>query len=446
MNSTPHDPLLNDPHLNDSQLNDSQLNDSQLNDLMAYLDSSPSPWHATASAIRRLEAAGFHAMNATDQLVDVPAKGYVRRGAALVAWHRGSQAGPMAPLHIVGAHTDSPCLKVKPHADAGGYGWKQLAVEVYGGALLNSWLDRDLGVAGRIELRDGWTTVAVTGPIARVPQLAIHLDRDVNERGVTLDKQAHMAPVWGVGTASDGEFRDWLAGEARVSAADVVGWDLCLFDVTVAAVLGADSSLLASGRLDNQASCWAATAALCTAGDPGAATSVIALFDHEEVGSESVSGAAGPLLEHVLERLALAHGADRSQYLAQLASSSCISADNAHSVHPNYPERHEAGHRPLVNQGPAIKLNSNQRYATSAASAAMLQRVFESAGVPWQVFVSRNNMPCGSTIGPITATRLGIDTVDVGIPQLSMHSARELCGTQDPPWLTQGLKAYFEGF
>ena len=421
------------------------LHGAHLNDLIAYLDSSPSPWHATASATQRLTAAGFQEVTLAAPFVDIPAKGFVQRGAALVAWHRGSATGPSSPLRIVGAHTDSPCLKVKSRADAGGYGWKQLAVEVYGGALLNSWLDRDLGVAGRVELRAGWRTVAVDEPIARVPQLAIHLDREVNERGVILDKQIHMAPVWGVGVARDGEFREWLAGRADVPAGEIVGWDLCLFDVTKAAVLGADGSLLASGRLDNQASCWAATAALCAAGDPGTATSVIALFDHEEVGSESVSGAAGPLLEHVIERLALAHGADRGQYLAQLANSSCISADNAHSVHPNYPERHEPGHRPLVNHGPAIKLNHNQRYATSAASAAMMQQVFEAAEVPWQVFVSRNNMPCGSTIGPITATRLGIDTVDVGIPQLSMHSARELCGTQDPPWLAQALTAYFAG-
>ena len=421
------------------------LYDPYLKDLMAYLDGSPSPWHVTASSTQRLTAAGFQELTLTAPFVDVPAKGFVQRGAALIAWHRGSAAGASSPLRIVGAHTDSPCLKVKPRADAGGYGWKQLAVEVYGGALLNSWLDRDLGVGGRVELRDGWRAVAVDEPIARVPQLAIHLDREVNERGVILDKQLHMAPVWGVGIGNDGEFREWLAGRADVPTDEIVGWDLCLFDVTKAAVLGADRSLLAAGRLDNQASCWAATAAVCAAGDPGAATSIIALFDHEEVGSESVGGAAGPLLEHVLERLALAHGADRSQFLAQLANSSCISADNAHSVHPNYPERHEAGHRPLVNHGPAIKLNNNQRYATSAASAAMLQRVFESAAVPWQVFVSRNNMPCGSTIGPITATRLGIDTVDVGLPQLSMHSARELCGTQDPPWLAQALTAYFSG-
>ncbi len=416
----------------------------QLDDLIAYLDASPSQWHAAASSARRLATAGFTECSLADQWTAVPDKGFVQRGAAVVAWHRGADAGPTSPVRLVGAHTDSPCLRVKPHADAGGFGWKQLAVEVYGGVLLNSWLDRDLGVAGTLVLRDGSTRlVAVHDPVARVPQLAIHLDRDVNERGVVLDKQQHLSPVWGIGNPAAGEFREWIAAAAGVSGADVTTWDLSLFDRTPAAVLGPQGDLLASGRLDNQASCWAATAALCAADQPGDATAVIALFDHEEVGSESTTGASGPLLEHVLERLALASGADRAQYLAQLASSACISADNAHSVHPNYPERHEAAHRPLVNHGPAIKLNHNQRYATSPDTAALAQQVFEAAGVPWQVFVSRNNMPCGTTIGPLTATRLGIATVDVGVPQLSMHSARELCGTKDPAWLAQALRGWF---
>ena len=413
--------------------------------LIDYLDASPSPWHAASNAAQQLRAAGFTEVAASAAFTDVPVKGFVQRGAALVAWHRGSQAGPTSPLHIVGAHTDSPCLKVKPNADAGGFGWKQLAVEVYGGALLNSWLDRDLGVAGRVELRDGTAVdVAVHTPVARVPQLAIHLDREVNDK-LVLDKQAHLSPVWGVGAPRSGEFREWLAEQVGVVGSQGGTWDLCLFDVTPAAVLGVDGALLAAGRLDNQLSCWAATAALSTAARPTASTAVVALFDHEEVGSESTTGAAGPLLAHVLERLSLASGAGREQFLAQLAASTCISADNAHSVHPNYPERHEAGHRPVVNQGPAIKINHNQRYATSAATAAMAQRVFEASGVPWQTFVSRNNMPCGSTIGPITATRLGIDTVDVGVPQLSMHSARELCGTSDPVWLATALQTFFSG-
>jgi aspartyl aminopeptidase len=416
----------------------------ELSDLMGYLDASPSPWHATSSAADRLVAAGFAECDPIAGFQDVPTKGFVRRGAALVAWSRGSNATATSPLHLVGAHTDSPCLRVKPRPDTGGLGWKQLGVEVYGGALLNSWLDRDLGVAGRVELRHGHRLVHVATPIARVPQLAIHLDRDVNERGVILDKQTHLTPVWGVGSPAEGEFALWLAEQADVAVADIDGWDLCLFDVTPAAILGADRSLLASGRLDNQASCWAATSAMCAAGDPGDSTAVIALFDHEEVGSESTTGASGPLLEHVLERLSLAAGGTRSEFLTQLSNSSCISADNAHSVHPNYPERHEPAHRPLVNQGPAIKLNHNQRYATSPSTAAMAQRVFDSAGVPRQTFVSRNNMPCGTTIGPITATRLGIDTVDVGIPQLSMHSARELCGTSDPSWLAEGLTTFLQ--
>jgi aspartyl aminopeptidase len=419
--------------------------DAHLADLIAYLDASPSPWHAAASSAARLSAAGFTEVAFDQQWTDVPAKGFVRRGAALVAWHRGADSSPTAPVRIVGAHTDSPCLRVKPNADAGSVGWKQLAVEVYGGALLNSWLDRDLGVAGSLVRRDGSTTlVAVHDAVARLPQLAIHLDRDVNEKGVVLDRHQHLSPVWGVGLASAGEFRSWVAAAAGCAADDVAAWDLCLFDRTPAAVLGADASLLASGRLDNQASCWAATAALATAPRPEFGTAVIALFDHEEVGSETTTGASGPLLEQVLERLSLAAGADRSQFLTQLANSSCISADNAHSVHPNYPDRHEAAHRPMVNQGPAIKLNNNQRYATSPETAVLAQRVFEAAGVPWQVFVSRNNVPCGTTIGPLTATRLGIATVDVGIPQLSMHSARELCGTRDPGWLADGLANYLQ--
>ena len=258
-----------------------------------------------------------------------------------------------------------------------------------------------------------------------------------------LDKQQHLTPVWGVGQANTGDFVAFLAARLGISgASEVAAWELCLYDVTPAAVLGSDASLLASGRLDNLLSCWAATAALCSA-QPARVTQVIALFDHEEVGSESRSGAAGPLLEHVLERLSLARGAERADFLAALSQSTCVSADNAHAVHPNYPERHEPGHRPLVNAGPAIKVNANQRYATSADTAVAFAERCRRAGVPVQTFVSRNNMPCGSTIGPITATRLGIATVDVGIPQLSMHSARELCGVDDPGYLVRALDAYF---
>ena len=420
---------------------------TQLDELIEFLAASPSPWHVVQTAVERLAAAGFETADLASTWSAVPARGYVTRGAALVAWNRSLSAGPTSPLRLVGAHTDSPGLRVKQRPDTGGVGWRQLGVEVYGGVLLNSWLDRDLGIAGRVALSDGSTVdVVVDEAICRVPQLAIHLDRDVNERGLVLDKQQHLTPVWGSGAPQAGEFARWLAGRlpGTVAGSEVAAWELCLFDRTAPAVLGVDESLLAGGRLDNQLSCWAAVDAICATHEPQGSTAVIALFDHEEVGSESTTGAAGPLLEHVLERLSLASGATRADFLTQLATSSCVSADNAHAVHPNYRERHDPDHQPIVNRGPAIKLNSNQRYATSSRSAAMLQRVFDEAGVPSQVFVSRNNIPCGTTIGPITATRLGIETVDVGVPQLSMHSARELCGVEDPISLALGLRCYFE--
>lgn len=412
-----------------------------IDDLRAFLDASPSPFHAAHTAADRLTAAGFAEVADGGDWSALPADGYVLRDGGLIAWRAPEGAPADAPFRLAGAHTDSPCLRVKPSPDGATAGWKQLAVEVYGGILNNSWLDRDLGVAGRLTLADGTAVlVDVRRPIARVPQLAIHLDRAVNER-LTLDPQQHLQPVWATGTATQGEFAEWVGAAAGCGRPEF--WELCLYDVQPAAVLGADGSLLASGRLDNQVSCWAAVEALIAAAPTGA-VAMIVLNDHEEVGSGSTTGAAGPLLERVLERHVLARGGDRDALLRALAASTCVSADNAHAVHPNYTDRHDPAHAPLVNAGPAIKINVNQRYATSSTTAALFRRACERAGVPHQVFVSRNNVPCGSTIGPITATRLGIDTVDVGVPQLSMHSARELCGVEDPPSLAAALRATFE--
>ena len=409
-------------------------------DLIDFLDASPSPWHAVASAIDRLE--GFVRLDEAEAWTDLPTAGYVVRSGAIIAWRLPSDPAPAhAPFRLVGAHTDSPCLRVKPRPDTGGHGWKQLAVEVYGGILNNSWLDRDLGVAGRVVAVDGSVSLLnIAEPIARVPQLAVHLDRDVNAVGLTLDTQQHLTPVWGVGASSVGEFASWVREVGEMDT-DPAWWELCLYDVQGASVIGADHSLLASGRLDNQVSCWAAVTALASAA-PSHHIAVAVLNDHEEVGSSSNTGAGGPFLESVLARIVAARGGTAEDLARSLVSSACVSADNAHAVHPNYPERHEPGHRPIVNAGPAIKVNSNQRYATSGDTAAGFQRACETAGVPWQVFVSRNNMPCGSTIGPITATRLGIPTVDVGVPQLSMHSARELCGADDPGHLAAALDVF----
>lgn len=414
----------------------------ELEDLIDYLNSSPSPYHVVRTSAQRLAAAGFTEMDRGALWNSIPDAGFVRHEGALIAWRTATPCPAGAPIRIVGAHTDSPGLRVKANPDVQSEGWRQLNVEVYGGALLNSWLDRDLGVAGQIVCRSGATVlVDHRQPMARVAQLAIHLDREVNESGLVLDRQRHLLPIWGVGSEL-GSFEQWLG--ATTGLTDIAWWELCLFDLQEAAVIGADRSLLASARLDNQLSCWAAVTALIAAEvDHGVAVAV--LNDHEEVGSASATGASGPLLETVLERLESARGGNRATLLTALAASSCISADNAHAVHPNYPERHDPGHRPMVNRGPAVKLNANQRYATSATTAAHFERCCVTAGVPWQVFVSRNNMPCGSTIGPLTATRLGIATVDVGVPQLSMHSARELCGVDDPVFLQRALRVYFDG-
>ena len=415
---------------------------TDLGDLIDFLDRSPSPFHAVRSAAQRLGAAGFVEMDGTRVWESVPATGFLCSGGALIAWRMPSDCPSGSPVRIVGAHTDSPGLRIKPNPDVDSEGWRQLNVEVYGGALLNSWLDRDLGIAGQLVGRSGDSVLFDHhAPVARVAQLAIHLDREINDAGLILDRQRHLLPIWGVGPQLP-VFAQWLS--AASGQGDIAWWELCLYDLQGARIIGADDSLLASARLDNQLSCWAAITALAEA-QPTHGIALAVLNDHEEVGSASTTGASGPFLEMVLERLEAARGGSRATLLAALAASSCISADNAHAVHPNYPERHDPGHRPMVNRGPAIKLNANQRYATSATTAALFERCCALAQVPWQVFVSRNNMPCGSTIGPLTATRLGIPTVDIGVPQLSMHSARELCGVDDPVHLRRALRVYFDG-
>ena len=398
--------------------------------LVEWLDACPTPFHSVDRAVTELTSAGFAALQLGS---DLPTKGYLARDGAIVAWSLGDRN---APLRVIGAHTDSPNLRVHPRPDMAAAGWNQLGIEVYGGVLLNSWLDRDLGLAGRVVDADGTVQLfSVAEPIARVPQLAIHLDRDVNERGVLLDRQAHLMPVWGTRT---GRFLDWL-GE-RTGMKNIAAFDAHLFDNQGAALLGSDSSMLASGRLDNQVSCWAVVSAL--AASRSTATCVVVLNDHEEVGSDSATGASGPMLSMVIDLLFDRLGLSSRERFEALQGSFCLSADNAHALHPNYQERHEPRHAPVVNMGPALKVNGNMRYATTARGAAHITSVAARAEVPLQVFATRNNMPCGSTIGPITATRLGIECIDVGVPQLSMHSAREVCGADDPPRLVALMQAF----
>ena len=414
-----------------------------INDLAAFVTASPSSFHAAAEVARRLDAAGFTQQAEEARFVLEPGGGYVVRDGAIVAWHvpSGADAGHSG-FRIVGAHTDSPSLKLKPRPTASAFGWQQAAVEVYGGPLLNQWLDRELGVAGRVVTRSGEQVLVRTPAWLRVPQPAPHLDRSVNE-ALKLDKQAHLKPVVSVGRP-DLDLLQLIAEEADLDAADVASHDLYCYPTEAPAVFGQAGEFFASSRLDNLSSVHAGLVALLDA-EAGDDITVLACFDHEEVGSSSRSGAAGPLLEEVLRRLAGALGVDADGWHRLLARSSCISADAGHAVHPNYPQLHDPDHRPVLNGGPLLKHNANLRYTSDATSSALWRRACAEAGVPTQDFVSNNAVPCGSTIGPMTAERLGVVTVDVGIPLLSMHSTRELAGVQDPAWLAGALTAYYTG-
>ena len=413
-------------------------------DLAEYVATSPSSYHAAASAAKRLDAAGFTALDESGPWQLAAGGYYVVRDGAVIAWVQPEAATATSGFHILGAHTDSPGFKLKPKPTTGSNGWWQAGVEVYGGPLLNSWLDRELVLAGRLVLRDGSVHLAQTEPLLRIPQLAIHLDRQVND-GLKLDKQTHANPVFGAGDLADADILGELAAAAGVDAADIAGYDVLTAPAQRGEVFGHGKDFFASSRLDNLSSVHAGLIALIDyARNPqGGHIAMLAAFDHEELGSESRSGAAGPFLEELVFRIQASLGANVEDNARALANSVCLSADAGHAVHPNYPERHDPVNRPQLNAGPLLKINANQRYATDAIGAAAFARWCEAAGVPYQEFVSNNRMPCGSTIGPLTATRIGIRTVDVGIALLSMHSAREMCGVDDPWYLAKVSKEFF---
>src|SRR5215203_3115758 len=395
--------------------------DDHVDDLVDFIQACPSSYHTATEVARRVSEVGFATQAETDAWDSSPGGHILVREGAVVAWRIPDGADGLAPFRMIGCHTDSP------------------GVEIYGGPLLNSWLDRELGVAGRL-VTEGGVRLVQSGPIARIPQLALHLDRAVNDDGLKLDKQRHTAPLWAAGdqTAS---VLDHLTALVGITSGEVLAFDLTIFDTAAPVILGASAEFLSSRRLDNLVSVHAGLMALINV-TAGSAIPLLAAFDHEEIGSGSRSGASGPLLADVVGRISRSLGGDDDQRARSLASSACLSADTGHAVHPNYPERHDPVHRPVLNGGPLVKINSNQRYATGAQGASLWRRACRRAGVASQEFVSHNTVPCGSTIGPLTATRLGVQTVDVGIPLLSMHSARELAGVADPPALAQAMEAF----
>ncbi|SOC56008.1 aspartyl aminopeptidase [Chromohalobacter canadensis] len=419
-----------------------------LDRLLHFLERSPTPWHAVDNMARRLEQAGYRRLEETETWQLAPGERFyvTRNDSSLIAMQVPEET--LGGLRMIGAHTDSPGLRLKPQPVVTGNDWLQLSVEVYGGALLAPWFDRDLGLAGRVHVRreDGrlqGVLLHVDRPIAIIPSLAIHLDREANN-GRELNAQTQMLPVMlQGGSEPDLEkwLKRWLYEQHGLENIQLMDYELALYDMQRPSRVGVEGELIASARLDNLLSCFMGIEALLASdGKQGA---VFVANDHEEVGSASAIGAQGPFLGDVLRRVHAQLG-ERGEdgWVRLIQGSRMISCDNAHALHPNFPEKHDAHHGPTINGGPVIKVNANQRYATNSATAAMFRDICREAGAPVQTFVTRADMGCGSTIGPITATELGVPTLDVGVPQWGMHSIRETAGSRDTDYLIRALTAY----
>ncbi len=412
-------------------------------DLLNFIQRSPTPFHAVENTIEMLESAGY-VPQALGEGIETGKFYFTHNGSSLIA------VSINAPLdqgfHIVGAHTDSPCLKVKPNAGYENLNYQQLGVEVYGGALLAPWFDRDLSMAGRVSVtnKEGKAVsrlVDFKRAVASIPSLAIHLNRDVNDKN-EINRQSHLPPVLALLEESV-DFNDLLLEQLRLQYPEqqfdrVLAHEISLYDTQAPAITGLNSQFIASARLDNLLSSYIALRALLEHAAP--TNSIVVLSDHEEVGSSTASGAAGPFLESALRLIC----GEENAYRRAISESLLVSADNAHAVHPNYSDRHEPRHQPKINRGPVIKVNHNQRYASNSETQGLFALICQQAEVPCQTFVVRSDMGCGSTIGPITATELGVRTIDIGVPQLAMHSIREMAGVDDCDYLLRALSAFFE--
>ena len=422
-------------------------------ELLDFLESSPTAFHAVAALKSMLLDSGFIALSEEEQwdLADGHNYFVTRNDSALIAFRHDSQSLLGEGLRLTGAHTDSPSLKVKPNPEVYRQGYVQLGVEVYGGALFAPWFDRDLSIAGRVhyksrrgELRSA--LIDFSDPIAVIPSLAIHLNRGVNDSR-SINAQKELVPLLSqLGKEEDFDFNELLLQQVKKQpmhrfAQEILAHELFLYDTQAATLIGLKQEFISSARLDNLLSCFLACKALINCKNTHA--SLLVCNDHEEVGSVSSSGAQGPFLKSVLERLGHCCG-DETDLLSRIvAKSSLISIDNAHGVHPNYLERHDDKHRPVLNSGPVIKLNANQRYASNSHSVALFKSICDTVKVPYQSFVMRSDMACGSTIGPITSAETGINTIDVGVPTFAMHSVRELAGSKDAYNLYKVITSFY---
>jgi aspartyl aminopeptidase len=415
-------------------------------DLLEYIDASPTPFHAVAETSARLEARGYRLLDEAESWDVGPGdKVYLTRGGgSLAAFQIGQAPARDAGFHLIGAHTDSPNLRIKPNPELRKAGYAQLGVEPYGGVLLHTWIDRDLSLAGRALMEDGSARLLhFERPLLRVPSLAIHLNRKVNSEGLMLNAQTHLAPILSLDGLEGTDLRELIAGElGDAEAKQIIAWDLMTYDVQPAALSGAGDEFIHAARLDNLASCHAGLSALLAEDDDVALTRGLVLYDHEEVGSRSAQGAASDFLRSSLQRLS---GSSPEDFYRAMAKSFLISADMAHGIHPNYTDVHEPKHQPLLGGGPVVKINVNQSYATDGESWASFERWATEADVATQRFVVRSDLGCGSTIGPITAAELGIRTVDAGNAMLSMHSCREMAAAADVPKMIALMRRFFAG-
>ncbi|EPS62030.1 aspartyl aminopeptidase-like protein, partial [Genlisea aurea] len=460
-------------------------------DLVEFLNASPTAFHAVDESKKRLVSSGYtYLSEREDWKLEAGGKYFFTRNhSTIVAFAIGKKYVAGNGIYIIGAHTDSPCLKLKPVSKLSKGGYLEVGVQTYGGGLWHTWFDRDLSVAGRVIVREQQKNgsesyhhrlVRVEDPIMRIPTLAIHLDREVND-GFKLNKQTHLAPV--LATSIKAELNKSATENGTVSSeaklqgktnttqkhhsillqliADKIGcepeeicdFELQAYDTQKSIISGALKEFIFSGRLDNLCMSYCSLKALIdstsseTSLDDEAGARMVALFDHEEVGSDSAQGAGSPVMLDTLSRITGSFVSDPAKLLPKtIQKSFLVSADMAHALHPNYMDKHEENHQPKLHEGLVIKHNANQRYATNAVSSFLFREIAARNGLPVQEFVIRNDLACGSTIGPILASGAGIRTVDVGAPQLSMHSVREMCGVDDVKHSYDHFKAFFLQF
>jgi len=423
-------------------------------DMLRFIDSSPTSAHAALESARILKQAGFSPLNEKDTWNISPAVGdrhyVIRNQSAVLAFRVGRRPPETAGFRIIGAHTDFPGLRLKPNGVYSKNGYIQLGVEVYGGPILATWTDRDLGLAGRAAVRNDDGSIAIhlfnlNRPLCRIPNVAIHMNRDVNDEGLKLNKQDNLPPVIALGDDSSLEsapLTKLVAEEIGIAPEKILDIRLEVVDIQPGSIGGLNGEFVFSGRIDNLASCHAAVTALISAPNDTPFTQVVALFDNEEVGSQTVSGAASRFLDNVLERLCMTSPSPREAFFRSTDLSIMVSADGAHAVNPNYPEAHDPRHLPILNGGPVLKVNAQERYTTEIEALAHLRSCAERSNIKLQTFVARSDKPTGSTIGPMTASRLGIKSVDIGTPMLSMHSIREMGGGNDQEMMISLLKEH----